>query len=79
MGGSHDGALVVRVTEPAAAGRANSAALLALAAALGVPRPAVTLVRGAASRRKLVEVRLPATEEAAVGDRLAGLMAAPGR
>jgi hypothetical protein len=37
-------------------GQATAAALAALAAAFGVRRGAVTLVAGAASRRKIVDV-----------------------
>jgi uncharacterized protein YggU (UPF0235/DUF167 family) len=47
VGGSHDGALVVRVREPAVDGRATEAALTAVAEALAVPRRAVLLVAGA--------------------------------
>jgi Uncharacterised ACR, YggU family COG1872 len=46
----------VRVVEPADEGRATNAALEAVAKALGLPRRSVSLVRGATSRRKLVEV-----------------------
>jgi uncharacterized protein len=56
VGGEHDGALVVRVTARAVDGRATAAALAAVADAFGVRRHAVTLVAGAASRRKIVEV-----------------------
>src|SRR5215469_2778698 len=56
VGGEHDGALVVRVSERAVDGRATAAALAAVAAAFGVRRHAVTLVAGVASRRKLVDV-----------------------
>ena len=56
VGGEHDGALVVRVSERAVDGRATAAALAAVAAAFGVRRHAVTLVAGATSRRKLVDV-----------------------
>ena len=56
VGGSHDGALVVRVAEPADGGRATRAALRALSEALGVPPRSVTLLRGPASRRKVVEI-----------------------
>jgi len=56
VGGDFDGALVVRVAEPPDAGRATEAAVRAVAAALGLPRRSVTLVRGATSRRKLLEV-----------------------
>lgn len=56
VGGEYDGALVVRVVEPAAAGRATEAALRAVAKAVAVPRRSVRLVRGTTSRRKLIEV-----------------------
>jgi uncharacterized protein YggU (UPF0235/DUF167 family) len=56
VGGEHDGALVVRVTARAVAGRATAAALAGIADAFGVPRHAVILVGGAASRRKIVDV-----------------------
>lgn len=56
VGGTHDGALVVRVTARAVDGKATAAVLVAVADALGVPPAAVTLVRGATSRRKLLEV-----------------------
>lgn len=66
-GGEHDGALVVRVTARAVDGQATAAALAAIAAAFGVRRRAVTLVAGAASRRKIVDV---AGADPAVLDRL---------
>lgn len=50
--------LVVKVTEPAQGGRATEAALRALADALAVPHARVHLLRGATSRRKLVEITL---------------------
>jgi len=56
VGGEHDGALVVRVSEKAVAGKATAAALAALAAAFGVRPQAVTLVAGASSRTKIVDV-----------------------
>jgi uncharacterized protein len=56
VGGSHAGALVVRVRERAVHGRATAAALEALADALGVRGADVRMVTGAASRTKLVEV-----------------------
>ena len=56
VGGEHDGALVVRVTARAVEGQANEAALAALARAFGVRRRSVTLVTGAASRTKIVDV-----------------------
>ena len=56
VGGAHDGALVVRVAAPAVDGLATEAALAAVAAAFGVRRRRVTLVSGATSRVKVVDV-----------------------
>ena len=56
VGGEHDGALVVRVSARAVDGQATAAALEAVAAAFGVRRHAVTLVAGATSRKKIVDV-----------------------
>jgi uncharacterized protein len=56
VGGQHDGALVVRVHERAVDGQATDAALSALATAFGVRRHAVTLVSGATSRTKIVDI-----------------------
>jgi uncharacterized protein len=56
VGGEHDGALVVRVSARAVEGQATEAALAAVAAAFGVRRRSVTLVSGAASRTKVVDV-----------------------
>jgi uncharacterized protein len=64
VGGSFDGALVVRVRERAVDGRATEAALTAVAAALAVPRRTVTLVAGATTRTKLLDV--PDAEPSAV-------------
>jgi uncharacterized protein YggU (UPF0235/DUF167 family) len=67
VGGEHDGALIVRVSARAVDGQATAAALDAVAAAFGVRRPAVTLISGASSRTKVVEV---AGADPAVLDRL---------
>jgi uncharacterized protein YggU (UPF0235/DUF167 family) len=75
VGGDRDGALVVRVSAPAVDGRATAAALAAVAAAFGVRRHAVTLVAGAASRTKVLDV---AGADPAVLDRLLTRRAAPG-
>lgn len=56
VGGTYDGALLVRVPEPADRGRATAAALRAVAEALAVPPGTVRLVRGASSRRKQIEI-----------------------
>ena len=56
VGGEHDGALIVRVSAPAVDGKATAAALAAVAAAFDVRPHAVTLMAGAASRRKIVDL-----------------------
>ncbi len=56
VGGEHDGALVVRISARAVDGQATVAALDAVAVAFGVRRRAVTLVAGATSRTKVLEV-----------------------
>lgn len=58
--GLHDGALRVRLAAPPVDGKANETLVAWLADELGVPRRAVTLVRGVSSRRKCVEIALPA-------------------
>ncbi|TDU83970.1 hypothetical protein EV138_6434 [Kribbella voronezhensis] len=60
VGGRYDGvggpALVVAVKARAVEGQATKAVLESVATAFGVRRAAVTLVRGATSRDKLVDV-----------------------
>lgn len=57
MGGRYgDDTLVVAVSAPAVDGRATEAALQALARALGCRPREVSLVSGATSRTKVVEV-----------------------
>jgi uncharacterized protein len=51
-----DRRLVVRVTAPPAEGRANAAVCALLAKKLGVPKRAVKVQRGAASRDKVVSI-----------------------
>ena len=72
VGGDHAGALVVRVSARAVQGKATEAALAEVAAAFGVRRSAVTLVSGATSRTKIVDI--------SAGDpgMLADLLARPG-
>ena len=55
--GVHGDALRVRVNAPPVEGAANEAVVEVLAKALRVPKRAVTIVRGATSRSKVVEVR----------------------
>ncbi len=68
--GVRAGALEVSLAAPPADGAANAELVRVLAEALGVRRSEVTLVRGPASRSKLVEVALPAEQVLA---RLAGI------
>lgn len=56
VGGSHDGALVVRVSARAVDGAATEAVLKAVADALGLRPYQVTLVSGATSRTKVLQV-----------------------
>ncbi len=69
VGGSHDGALVIKVGAQAVDGKATTAALAALARAIGVRPRDVLLVSGATSRSKVVEI--PDGHE----DQLAALLA----
>jgi len=56
VGGERGGALVVRVSARAVDGAATAAALAAVADAFAVRPGAVTLVSGATSRTKILEV-----------------------
>jgi uncharacterized protein len=56
VGGEQGGALIVRVSARAVDGQATEAALTSVARAFGVPRRAVTLVTGASSRTKVIDV-----------------------
>lgn len=51
-----DGSLVIRVREPAIEGRANDAAVAAIAGFYRVPKSSVRLLSGAHSRNKVYEV-----------------------
>ena len=75
VGGQHAGALVVRVSASAVDGKATEAALAAVAAAFGVRRDAVTLVAGATSRTKIVDVN--AADPRVLADLLAGTGGGP--
>ena len=65
VGGRHGDRLVVAVTARAVDGAATEAALRALADALGVRPRHVSLVSGATSRDKLVEVADDAVDDLA--------------
>jgi uncharacterized protein (TIGR00251 family) len=68
VGGTYDGALVVAVAQRAVDGKATEAALAAVAKAFGVRKRDVTLVSGATSRNKVVDIAIDAP------DRLAELL-----
>jgi uncharacterized protein YggU (UPF0235/DUF167 family) len=63
--GLHDGQLRVRLAAPPVDGKANAALTTWLAAELGLPRRAVTVLQGATTRRKLLALPLPAERVAA--------------
>lgn len=73
VGGTHDGALVVAVTEPARDGRATEAALRALAEALGVARTRLTLAFGPSRRGKVVDIEVTEADAHELAVRLARL------
>ena len=54
--GLHGGALKLRIAAPPVEGKANDALVEFIADALGVPRRAVSVVKGASSREKKVLV-----------------------
>jgi uncharacterized protein YggU (UPF0235/DUF167 family) len=62
------GVFVVRVTAPPDEGKANAAVCRLVAAALGVPKSAVTVARGRSARTKTLQVEGLSDEE--VADRL---------
>jgi uncharacterized protein (TIGR00251 family) len=65
LAGERDGRLLVRVAAPPVDGKANGAVCALLAAAAGVPKGRVSIVRGAQARDKLVRIE-GVTDEAAV-------------
>lgn len=69
--GPHGDALKVRIAAPATENRANAALVEFLSQALGVPKSAVTIRRGAAGRRKVLEISCGPEPSARIG-RLAG-------
>ena len=56
MAGERDGVLLVRVTAPPEGGRANTAVCRLIAKELDIGSTRVSVVRGARSREKLVEI-----------------------
>jgi hypothetical protein len=55
--GMRDGVLWVKVRAPALKGQANSALVAFVAELLGVPKDAVVIARGRASRQKVVAIQ----------------------
>ena len=56
LAGIHGDALKVRLTAPPVEGAANDALVELLAATFGIPQYAITIVAGAGSRSKVVEL-----------------------
>lgn len=56
VAGLHGDALKIRIAAPATDNKANAALIEFLAGVLGVPMSAVTIRKGATSRRKVVEI-----------------------
>ena len=78
VGGRHGDSLVVAVTARAVDGKATEAALRAVADAFDVRRRDVTLVTGATSRDKVVEVDGAGDELSARRDTLLGRLGPSG-
>jgi uncharacterized protein (TIGR00251 family) len=66
--GERDGAVLIRIAAPPVDGKANAALIAFVAKTIGVPKGAVTIIRGETSRNKviLVEGRSPADVRAAL-------------
>lgn len=62
VGGVHGEALVVKVAARAVEGKATEAALSAVAEALGLRRRDITLVGGATSREKVIDIEGDVTQ-----------------
>ena len=54
--GERDGAVLIRISAPPVDGKANAALIAFVAKTLGVPKGAVTIVRGETSRSKVIRV-----------------------
>jgi uncharacterized protein len=64
LAGTREGRLLVRVTAPPLDGRANAAVCALVAKAAGVPKGAVSVVRGETTRDKRVRIEGVADERA---------------
>ena len=54
--GERDGAVLIRISAPPVDGKANAALITFVAKTIGVPKGAVTIVRGETSRNKVIRV-----------------------
>jgi uncharacterized protein YggU (UPF0235/DUF167 family) len=57
IAGERAGAVLIRVAAPPVDGKANAAVCALVASRAGVPRSAVSILRGASGRDKVLEVR----------------------
>ena len=66
--GERDGAVLIRISAPPVDGKANAALIAFVAKTIGVPKSAVTIIRGETSRSKVIRVegRAPADVRAAL-------------
>jgi uncharacterized protein (TIGR00251 family) len=64
VAGERGGAVVIRVNAPPVDGKANAAVCRLIAERVGVPRGAVRIVRGEASRDKVVRIDGLSADEA---------------
>jgi uncharacterized protein (TIGR00251 family) len=66
--GERDGAVLIRIAAPPVDGKANQALIAFVAKTLGLPKGAVTIIRGETSRNKVIRVdgRSPADVRAAL-------------
>ena len=62
VAGLHGDVLKIRIAAPPVEGKANEALMAFVAKALGVPRRAVSIVKGESSREKLLLVADPAAD-----------------
>ena len=54
--GERDGAVLIRIAAPPVDGKANQALIAFVAKTLGLPKGAVTILRGETSRNKVIRV-----------------------
>ncbi len=66
VAGLHGEALKIRVAAPAVEGRANAALIAYLSETLGIPKRAVTVLKGETSRDKLVRIEDLSVDPAAL-------------